>query len=34
MARDENPPRGKVKAPVALVVRGVPKKHTEGGTGC
>jgi hypothetical protein len=26
--------RGEVKAAVALVVRGVPEKHTEGGTGC
>jgi hypothetical protein len=34
MARDEDPARGEVKAAVALVVRGVPEKHTEGGTGC
>jgi hypothetical protein len=34
MARDEDPTRGEVKAAVALVVRGVPEKHTEGGTGC
>jgi hypothetical protein len=33
MARDEDPARGEVKAAVALVVRGVPEKHTEGGTG-
>jgi hypothetical protein len=33
MARDEDPTRGEVKAAVALVVRGVPEKHTEGGTG-
>jgi hypothetical protein len=34
MARDEDPARGEVKASVALVVRGVPEKHTEGGAGC
>jgi hypothetical protein len=34
MARDEDPARGEVKAAVALVVRGVPEKHTEGGTRC
>jgi hypothetical protein len=34
MARDEDPARGEVKAAVFLVVRGVPEKHTEGGTGC
>jgi hypothetical protein len=34
MARDEDPARGEVKAAVALVVWGVPEKHTEGGTGC
>jgi hypothetical protein len=34
MARDEDPTRGEVKAAVALVVRGVAEKHTEGGTGC
>jgi hypothetical protein len=34
MARDEDPTRGDVKAAVALVVWGVPEKHTEGGTGC
>jgi hypothetical protein len=34
MARDENTARGEVKAAVALVVRGVPEKHTEGGAGC
>jgi hypothetical protein len=34
MARDDEPARGEVKAAVALVVRGVPEKHTEGGTGC
>ena len=34
MARDEDPTRGEVKAAVTLVVRGVPKKHTKGGTGC
>jgi hypothetical protein len=33
MARDEDPTRGDVKAAVALVVRGVPEKHTDGGTG-
>ena len=32
--RDENTTRGEVKAAVALVVRGVPEKHTEGGPGC
>jgi hypothetical protein len=34
MARDEDSTRGEVKAAVALVVRGVLEKHTEGGTGC
>jgi hypothetical protein len=34
MARDEDPARGEVKAAIALVVRGVPEKHTEGGAGC
>jgi hypothetical protein len=34
MARDEDPTRGEVKAAVALVIRGVSEKHTEGGTGC
>jgi hypothetical protein len=34
MARDEDPARGEVKAAVAFVVRGVPEKHTEGGTWC
>jgi hypothetical protein len=34
MARDEGPVRGEVKTAVALVVQGVPEKHTEGGTWC
>jgi hypothetical protein len=31
MARDENPSGGKVKAPVSLVIRGVPEEDTERG---
>jgi hypothetical protein len=31
MARDENPSGGKVKAPVPLVIRGVPEEDTEHG---
>jgi hypothetical protein len=34
MARDEDPSRGKVKATVTLVIRGVPEKDTESQTGC
>jgi hypothetical protein len=33
MARDEYPLGGKVKAPVPLVIRGVPEKDTESGSG-
>jgi hypothetical protein len=33
MARDEYPTRGKVKAPVPLVIWGVPEKDTESGAG-
>jgi hypothetical protein len=34
MARDEDPTRGKVKATVTLVIRGVPEKDTQSGTRC
>jgi hypothetical protein len=33
MARDEYPSGGKVKAPVPLVIQGVPKEDTESGAG-
>jgi hypothetical protein len=33
MARDEDPSGGKVKAPVPLVIRGVPEVDTESGAG-
>jgi hypothetical protein len=34
MARDEDPTRGKVKATVALVIRGVTEEDIESRTGC
>jgi hypothetical protein len=34
MARDEDATRGKIIAPVPLVVRGVPEEDTESRTGC
>jgi hypothetical protein len=34
MTRNEDPTRGEIKAAIALMVRGVPEKHTEGGPGC
>jgi hypothetical protein len=33
MARDEDPTGGKVKAPVPLVIWGVPEEDTESGAG-
>jgi hypothetical protein len=33
MARNEDPSGGKIKIPVALVIRGVPEEDTEGGAG-
>jgi len=33
MARDDDPTGGEVKAPVPLVIRGVPKEDTQSGTG-
>jgi hypothetical protein len=33
MARDEDPTGGKVKAPVPLVIRGVPEEDPESGAG-
>jgi hypothetical protein len=33
MARDEDPSEGKVKAPVPLVIRGVPEEDTKSGAG-
>jgi hypothetical protein len=34
MARDEDPTRGKVKATVTLMIRGVPEEDTESQMGC
>jgi hypothetical protein len=33
MARDEDPSGGKVKAPVPILIRGVPEEDTESGAG-
>jgi hypothetical protein len=34
MTRDEDPTRGKIIAPVPLVIRGVPEEDTESRTRC